>query len=76
MSLLGGLFDKEGMVKATIEGCLENVAEELQCKATELFIMIKPTDEEFNFKCWIYKVDVSPKLVREISLKEILGDED
>lgn len=83
MSLLNGLFDKEAMVKATIEECLENVAEELGCKKTELFIMIKPTTDEFsdekdanNFKNWIYKiVDGSPKIVREISLKEILGDE-
>jgi hypothetical protein len=74
MGLLDGLFDKEGMVKTTIESCLENVAEELNCKATELFVMIKPTNEDFEFKCWIYKVEGSPKLVREISLKEILGD--
>jgi hypothetical protein len=75
MNLLGGLFDKEGMVKATIETCLENIAEELECKATELFIMIKPTDEEFNFKCWVYKmVEGNPKVIRQITLKEILGD--
>lgn len=74
MGLFDGIFDKEAMVKTTIEGCLENVAEELGCKATELFIMIKPTDDEFNFKCWIYRIDGSPKLIREISLKEILGE--
>jgi len=77
MSLLSGLFDKEGIVKATIESCLENVAEELGCKATELFIMIKPTNEEFHFKCWVYKtIDGNPKLVRQITLKEILGEEE
>lgn len=84
MGLLDGLFDKEGMVKATIESCLENIAEEFGCKATELFIMIKPTKDEFvdeegvdNFKCWVYKlVDGNPKCVRQITLKEILGDDE
>lgn len=80
MGLLDGLFDKEGMVSNTIESCLENVAEELGCKLTELFIMIKPTSDDFsedgkNFKNWIYQLkDGKPTLVREISLKEILGD--
>ena len=45
--------------------------------------MIKPIADEFsddvgndNFKCWIYKmVNGSPKLIRAISLKEILGDD-
>lgn len=83
MGLLDGIFDKEGMVKATIDDCLQNVAEEQFCKLTEIFIMIKPIADEFsddvgndNFKCWIYKmVNGSPKLVRAISLKEILGDD-
>lgn len=82
--MFGNIFDKEGMVKATIETCLETISEKLSCKPTELFIMIKPTRDEFseekdenNFKCWIYKTEEGkPKLVREISLSEILGDEE
>lgn len=82
--MLKGLFDKEGMVRATIETCLEDVAQKMECKPTELFIMIKPTKDEFtdeknvdNFKCWLYKmIEGKPTLQREISLKEILGDED
>ena len=75
--LLGGLVDKEQITHDTIQDTLENVAEELGCKATELFIMIKATNEEFHFKCWVYKtIDGSPKLVRQITLKEILGDEE
>lgn len=80
MGLLDGLFDKEGMVSNTIENCLGEVANELECKPTELFIMIKPTTDNFsedgkNFKNWIYQMkDGKPTLVREISLKEILGD--
>jgi hypothetical protein len=76
--LLGGLFDKEKIVRETIQSALENVAEELGCGHKELFIMISPTNAEFDFKCYIYKVtpNTPPKLVREISLKEILGGED
>jgi len=79
MDILGGLFDKEGMVAGTIENCLETLSEELGCKKTELFIMIKPTNDEFdddntNFKNWVYQmVDGKPKLIREISLAEILN---
>lgn len=75
MGLLDGLFDKEKMVSDTIIGCLEEVAIELGCTYQELFIMIKPTNEKMEFKCWIYKIiDGSPKIIREIPLKEILGD--
>lgn len=81
MDIFANLFDKEGMVSGTIENCLENLAEELGCKKTELFIMIKPTCDEFtdekdskNFKNWVYQIiDGKPKLIREISLAEILN---
>jgi hypothetical protein len=79
MDIFGNLFDKEGMVSGTIENCLENLSEELGCKKSELFIMIKPTKDEFddentNFKNWVYQmIDGKPKLVREISLTEILN---
>jgi hypothetical protein len=78
MDIFGGLFDKEGMVSNTIENCLENLSEELGCNKTDLFIMIKPTKNEFeeestNFKNWVYQlVDGKPKLIREVGLKEIL----
>lgn len=76
MSIFGGLFDKEKMVRDTITGCLEELAIELGCSFNELFIMIKPTNDSYEFKCWVYKIeDGKTKLVREITLKEILGDE-
>jgi hypothetical protein len=53
---------------------LINVSEELECSEKELFIMIKPCNEDFDFKCYVYKLDPNPKAIREISLKEILGD--
>jgi hypothetical protein len=72
-NLLGGLIDTEQIVHDTIQTTLENVAEELNCTHKELFIMIKPIDESFTMKFYIYKIEQSPKLIREITLKEILG---
>jgi hypothetical protein len=80
MGLLDGFFNKEAIVSDTIENCLENLSEELGCKPTEVFIMIKPVSDEFsddgetkNFKNWVYQiVDGKPKLIREITLAEIL----
>jgi hypothetical protein len=38
--------------------------------------MIKPTNENFDMKFYIYKMDNgTPKPVREITLKEILSSE-
>lgn len=76
MGILDALFDKEKVVADTITGCLEDLAEELKCSHSELFIMIKPIDEKMQFKCWVYKItDGTPKIVREITLNEILGGE-
>jgi len=72
-NLLGGLIDTEQIVHDTIQSTLDNVAEEINCTHKELFIMIKPIDESFTMKFYIYKIEQSPKLVREITLKEILG---
>ena len=67
------LFDIEGRTRETIKNTLEDVAEELGCSQSEFFIMIKPTNEEFDMKFYIYRlVNGKPALVREIELKEIL----
>lgn len=76
--LLKGLMpDKEQMVRDIIQGALEKVAEELNCPFTDFFIMIRPMDAEFNHKYFICTYDEkgNPKMVREITLKEILSDE-
>jgi hypothetical protein len=81
MSLFGGLFDTEGMVKTTIESCLENVAEELNCSHKELFIKIVSKNENFEPEFHIYRtkpyddITKTPALMfeRKIELKEILG---
>lgn len=74
-NLMGGLIDKEQITHDTIQTTLENISEELNCEFNELFVMIKPIDEDFNMKFYIYHQEAgkSPKFIREISLKEILG---
>jgi hypothetical protein len=77
-NLLGNFFDKEAIVRETIQSTLEKVASELGCNNSELFIMIKPFNEEFDFECYIYHKTSdmpSPKMIRKIPLSEILGDE-
>ena len=77
MGFMDALFDKEGLVSNTIEECLLNVSEEINCKPTEMFIMIKPIRDEFleeheipndeckkNFKCWIYNGKTGQKVIR------------
>lgn len=75
-NLMGGLVDKEQITHDTIQGTLEDLAEELGCSHTEFFVMIKPTDADFNMKFYVYRSpeNAAPKFVREISLKEILGE--
>ncbi len=72
--LMGGLVDKEQITYDTIQTTLEDVAEELGCNYKDFFIMIKPTNDDFNMKFFIYKLENGvPKMVREITLKEILN---
>jgi hypothetical protein len=73
-NLLGGLFDKEQITHDTIQTTLEKLSLELNCTFKDLFIMIKPVDETFTMKFWVYKLEEKgPKLVREIELSEVLG---
>ena len=74
--LMGGLVDKEQMTFDTIQSTLDDVAEELGCNYNDFFIMIKPIDDEFKMKFYIYKIEEGiPKPIREITLKEILNNE-
>jgi len=73
-NLMGGLVDKEQITYDTIQTTLEDVAEELGCNYKDFFIMIKPTNDDFDMKFFIYKLENGvPKMVREITLKEILN---
>ena len=74
--LLGGLIDKEQITHDTIQETLEKLSIELQCSYKDFFVMIKPTDETYTMKFYVYKMENNvPKIVREISLKEVLGIE-
>jgi hypothetical protein len=74
-NLLGGLIDTKQITHDTIQTTLEKLSEELNCTHKDLFIMIKPVDETFTMKFWVYKLEgKAPKLIREIPLSEVLGN--
>lgn len=74
LELLGGLIDKEGMIRDTIINTFEDLLEEYNCTHNDLFVMIQPVNEDCNFMLFVYKMDNGvPKRVREITLKEILS---
>ena len=75
-SLLGGLVNKEQITHDTIQETLHSISEELNCSEKDFFVMIKPVDSEFNMKFYIYKIEQGvPKIIREITLKEILRED-
>jgi signal recognition particle subunit SEC65 len=83
--ILGGLFNKEEMINETLRNTIEDVAEELNCDAKQISIMIDASepqkDEKGNeiknsFTCFVYQsAEGKRKRIREITLTEILGDE-
>jgi hypothetical protein len=76
-NLMGSLIDKEQITHDTIQKTLKNVAEELGCSFKDFFIMIKPVDETYTMKFYIYKFENGvPKPIREITLKEIFVSEE
>tara|TARA_R110000764_G_scaffold542_3_gene2048 strand:- start:5206 stop:5451 length:246 start_codon:yes stop_codon:yes gene_type:complete len=76
--LLGGLVDKKKIIKEYLENAIEDTAEELNINPNELFIMIKPIKKETNeFKVYLYKASGgNPTYVREMALKEFVGETD
>lgn len=75
--MLAGLFNTEKIVSDTIKNSLEEIAEELNVDYTKFFVMIKPKNEQYEMAFYIYLIEDAkgPKFIREISLKEILGQE-
>ena len=72
--MLNGLVDTEKLTHTTIQSALEELAIELKCSHKDFFIMIKPYDSKYNMKFYVYIMDVGvPKLIREITLREILA---
>lgn len=75
-NLMGNFIDTEKITHDTIQSTLQDVAEELNCSYKDFFIMIKPIDETFTMKFYIYKLENgAPKPIRELPLKEIFTDE-
>ena len=76
--MLGALFNTEKIVSDTIKSSLHEIAIELECSHKDFFVMIKPTNDNFDMKFYVYKIiedKPTPQFVREISLNEILGNE-
>lgn len=72
-ALMGGI-DKESITKDTIQDTLEKLSSELNKPFTDFFIMIKPIDTEYNFRCDVFQyIDKKPHHVREITVAEIVG---
>ena len=72
--MLNGLVDTEKLTHDTIQTALEELAIEMKCSHTEFFIMIKPVNDKFNMKFYVYRLmNGVPKIVREITLREILA---
>jgi len=74
-NLMSGLVNTEKITHDTIQNTLEDLAEELGCNYTDFWIMIKPVNETYTMKFWVYKQEQgkAPVFVREITLKEILN---
>jgi hypothetical protein len=71
--MMGGLINKEKATFDTIQNALENISIELNCSHKDFFVIMKPVDEEFSPKFYIYLTQGN-KFVREITIKEILTD--
>lgn len=71
--LMGGA---DAIVKEKISTAMADVSKELDKKFNEFFIVLKPINDEFEFRCDIYHyVDGKPVHAREITIAEIVGKE-
>lgn len=64
------------MVSIIIQGALDRICDELQCKPNEFFVMIRPADEDFTPRLLIFKeqpVGSPPQFVRELKLDELIS---
>lgn len=77
-SLLGGMIDKEGAIKDTLNATLERLSTEYNCSMNDVMIMIKGEVQEEDgayFACNVFIVEGGrPVKKREITVKEIIGD--
>ena len=76
MSMLG--IDPEKQTYDTVKDALTAIAEEYKCSYKDFFVMINPKDSEGNHNYIICKRDekgTPTGIIREIKLKEILGND-
>ena len=84
--ILGSMFNAEEKVNDTLKNTIEDLADSLNCDAKQISILIdasepqkdeKGNEIKYSFTCLVYKKDNEgrKKKIREITLKEILGDE-
>ena len=75
-NMFGGLISneqKEEAIRATIQDSLEDCAEEIGCSFEDIFFVIKPKNDDFDFDVVIYKMGKDgPEMVRMIPLIEII----
>lgn len=76
--MIGGLVDVQGKVASVIQEFLKKIAQENELAFSELFIMIKPANADFQLKYFVYtiKPGEAPKLLREVTRDEILENDE
>lgn len=82
MGLLDGLLGftpekKEEMVREIVQDTLERLSIELQCDPSEVLVIIKPRNSEFEprFDVYLQKQGTPPKHIRELTAKDVIGEE-
>lgn len=75
-NMLGGMISDDQKVEAItdiIKDALEDNAEEMGCTYEEIFFVIKPKNDDYDFDVVLYKIEKEgPKMIRIIPLKEII----
>lgn len=78
LGMLGGLVDKQKLIRDYLENTIEDVSEELKVKPCDLFIMIKPkevNDNTFKVLLYLSKENSPPKFVRAMSVAEFVDEQ-
>lgn len=81
MNILGNILgfsaeQKEKMILESVQDALKSFCEELDCGANDIFVTIKPRNEDCEPRLDLYlkKDGKQPTHVREVFVKELIGD--
>jgi hypothetical protein len=75
LGAFAGMLGIDKKISATIQNTLIELGHELNVGYEDLFVMIQPVDEKFNFEFYVYKIEEGrPVRIREIKLTEILDN--